>query len=128
MALAHWFSLFRQTFSLWSAHNAPRLGAALAYYAIFSLAPLLIIIITIIGFVYGQQQAQAQLMDQLRGMIGSQGAELIGNMISSARRSNSDVVATLIGVGTLLFGALGVFGQLQDAINTIWDVKRPQGH
>jgi membrane protein len=119
--------LLKDTAMQWNAHKAQWLGAALAYYTVFSLAPLLIILIAIVSFVYGQEEAQAQLIGQLQAVIGPDSAAFIKSMLTSAHRSNSDVIATLIGVGTLLFGALGVFGQLQAAINTIWDVKPSSG-
>jgi membrane protein len=123
MTLRLYFSLLKDTVAPWSAHKAQWLGAALAYYTVFSLAPLLIILIAIVGFVYGPAAAQARLIGQLQAVVGPESASLVGSMVTSAYRSNSDVIATLIGVGTLVFGALGVFGQLQAAINTIWDVK-----
>jgi membrane protein len=119
--------LLKDTAMQWNAHKAQWLGAALAYYTVFSMAPLLIILIAIVSFVYGQAEAQAQLIGQLQAVIGPDSAAFIKSMLTSAHRSNADVMATLIGVGTLIFGALGIFGQLQAAINTIWDVKPSHG-
>jgi membrane protein len=127
MSVPFFLSLLKDTAAQWTAHKAQRLGAALAYYTIFSLAPLLIIFIAIIGFVYGPEAAQAELIDRLQTLVGSESAAFVATMVASAHRSNSDVVATLFGLGTLIFGALNVFSQLQDAINTIWDVKPAAG-
>ena len=116
------FQLLKDTFSDWNEDKAPRLGAALAYYTIFSLAPLLVIAIAIAGFAFGQQAAQGQIIGQMRGLVGDQGAEMIQTMIESSRQPSAGIIATVIGVVTLLLGALGFFGQLQDALNTIWEV------
>ena len=121
-------ALLKETAVQWTRHKAQRLGAALAYYTIFALAPLLIIFITIVGIVYGQETAQAELFDQLQALVGPDSANFIQTLVVSARRSNSDIIATLIGVGTLMFGAVGMFAQLQDALNTIWDVNPDAGH
>lgn len=119
--------ILKTTFKEWTEDKAPRLGAALAYYTIFSLAPLLIIAIAIAGLAFGEQAAQHQLQEQIRGMVGSQGAEAIQTMIAKASRPSSGIVATIIGLVTLVLGASGVFSQLQDALNTIWEVKPKEG-
>lgn len=116
-------TLFRQTFSEWSADKAPRLGAALAYYTIFSIGPLIIIAITIAGLVLDNTVAQDQILSQIQGMVGDKGAEAIRAMIEAARKPVTSTVATILGVITLIFGAAGVFIQLKDALNTIWNIK-----
>lgn len=121
------FTLFKQTWAEWNEDKAPRLGAALAYYTVFSLAPLLIIAIAVAGLVFGQQQAQDQIVGQIQGLVGVDGADLVGTMIENSRKPSTNIVATVIGVVTLLFGALGVFGQLQESLNTIWEVKPKPG-
>jgi membrane protein len=116
------FGLLKQTFAEWNEDRAPRLGAALAYYTVFSLAPLLIIVIAIAGLAFGRQAAEGSIVTQIRGLVGDQGAQMIQTMIQNASKPSSGIIATIIGVVTLLFGALGVFGALQDALNTIWEV------
>jgi membrane protein len=115
-------------FVSWSEDKAPRLGAALAYYAAFSIAPLLVIAIAVAGLVFGEEAAQGQIVSQVRGLIGDEGAAALQSMIEKAgRRPDAGIAATLIGIGTLLFGASGVFGELQDSLNTIWGVKPRPG-
>jgi membrane protein len=117
------WELAKNTWAEFNEDKVPRLGAALAYYTIFSLAPLLIIVIAVAGLVFGQGQAQDALLGQLRGLLGSQGAEMIQTMIDSTRRPAAGLFATVFGLGTLVLGAIGAFNQLQDALNTIWEVK-----
>lgn len=115
----------------WSDFNedkAPRLAAALAYFTIFSLAPLLVIAISIAGVVFGEEAARGALSGQLNSLLGAQGAEAVEQMLAaSAGEDRAGIVATVVGVATLLFGAAGVFGQLQDALNTIWEVAPKPG-
>jgi membrane protein len=112
----------------WSEDKAPRLGAALAYYTVFSLAPLLVIAVGIAGVFFGEEAARGQIVDQIRGLVGDQGAQAVETMVEHAgRQKTSGVVATAIGLAMLLFGASGVFGELQDSLNTIWGVKPRPG-
>ena len=104
-----------------------RLSGALAYYALFSLAPLVIIVISIAGIVFGTKAVTGQVQTQLRDFFGDQGAQTIQSMISATRKPSTSIIATVVGVVTLLVGASGVFGQLQDALNTIWEVKPKEG-
>ena len=121
------WALVKTTFSEWTQDNAARLAAALAYYTIFSVAPLLVITIAIAGLALGSEVAQGQIVAQLRGLLGQQGAELIQGMIKSANKPTAGIVATAVSLITLLLGATGVFGELQSALNTIWNVKpKPQ--
>jgi membrane protein len=107
-------SILKKTASDWMEDQAPTLGAALAYYTVFSLAPLLIIAIAIAGLVLGQEAAQGQIFEQLRGLLGEESGKAMQTMVQNASaKPATGVVATLIGVVTLLFGASGVFGQLQ---------------
>ena len=117
------FKLIRNTIHEWQEDRAPRLAAALAYYTTFSLAPVLILIIAIAGLVGGQQAAQSQVMAQIQDLLGPQGSTFVQGMIQSASQPATGIAATLIGAATLLFGALGVFGELQNSLNMIWDVK-----
>jgi membrane protein len=99
------------------------LAAALAYYTTFSLAPLLVLIIAIAGLVGGREAVQNQAMAQIQDLIGKDGRDFVEEMILSASQESTGIVATIIGTITLLFGALGVFGELQNALNTIWEVR-----
>ncbi|MBE7550580.1 MAG: YihY/virulence factor BrkB family protein [Anaerolineales bacterium] len=121
------WGLLKETFSDWSEDKASRLAAALAYYTIFSIAPLIIIVIAVAGLVFGREAAQGQIEGQIQGLVGDQGGELIQEMVQGASNQSTGVIATIIGVATLLFGATGVFGQLQDALNTIWEVTPKPG-
>jgi membrane protein len=121
------FSLLKDTVKEFGEDKAPRLGAALAYYTVFSLAPMLVIIIAVAGLVFGQEAAAGALDDQIRGLVGAEGADLVQAMVASAQEPREGITATVIGIVTLLFGALGAFGQLQDALNTIWEVAPKPG-
>lgn len=115
--------ILRQTFSAWNEHEAPRLGAALAFYTILSLAPLVILVIAIVALVFGHSTAQDQLLGQVESLIGRQGADAVKGMIEHAQEPASGTFASIIGVITLLFGASGVFGELRSALNRMWGVK-----
>ncbi|XQQ05057.1 MAG: YihY/virulence factor BrkB family protein [Leptolyngbya sp. IPPAS B-1204] len=120
--------LLKETFQEWQTDRVSLWAAALAYYTMFSLAPLLLIAIAVAGSIFGEEAAQGELVTQIQGLIGREGAEAIQAMIQNTQRTESGgVIATLVGVGTLVFGASGVFGQLQDALNTIWNVKPKPG-
>jgi membrane protein len=122
------FELLKETFSEWSEDKASRLAAALAYYTIFSLAPLLVIAVAIAGFFFGgREAAREQIIAQVEGMVGAQGAQAVGSLIENASRPGAGILATVIGVVTLLFGASGVFVQLHDALNTMWEVAPKPG-
>jgi membrane protein len=125
MRVSTYWGLFRQSFSEWSDDNAPRLGAALAYYTILSLAPLLIIVIAIVGAVLGRDAAQGQIVEQLKGLIGPEGGKAVETMIRNASQPASGTIAGALGLLTLLFGASGVVTELRSALNTIWDVNAP---
>lgn len=117
----------KEVFSQWGEDKAPRLAAALAYYTVFSIAPLLIIIIAIAGLAFGQQAVRGEIVGQIEGLVGRQAAEAIQTMIGSASKPATGIVATVIGLVTLLLGASGLFGQLQDALNTVWEVAPRPG-
>jgi membrane protein len=117
------FALLKATFQEWQEDGATRLAAALAYYTTFSLAPILVLIIAIAGLVGGREAAQTQTMAQVEDLLGSEGREFVQEMIETASRPTTGWTATLVGAVTLLFGALGVFAELQNSLNTIWEVK-----
>jgi membrane protein len=127
MNLGAVWDLLKEIFSEWSEDKAARLAAALAYYITFSLAPLLLIVIAIVGLLFGQEAVQGRVVEQIQGLVGPDGAQLVQTMLQSTRQSGSNIVATLIGIVTLLLGATGVFVQLQDALNTIWEVAPKPG-
>jgi membrane protein len=116
-------ALLKSAYLEWSKDKAPRMGAALAYYTIFSLAPVLIIAIAIAGLFFGAQAAQGEIAGQIEGLIGPDGARTIQALIQSAHRPAHSVIASIIGVLALLLGASGVFSEMQDALNTIWRVN-----
>lgn len=124
MRLRSVLRLLKETAAEWQNDKVPVLAAALSYYTVFSLAPLLLIAIAIAGAVFGEEAARGEVVRQIQGLIGRDGAEAIQSMIQNAQRPDSGgTLATIISIITLLLGASGVFGQLQDALNTIWDVK-----
>ena len=123
MRIGSIFSLLKTTFAHWKEDNASRLAAALAFYTTFSLAPVLVIVISIVGLVFGQQAAQGQIIEQFQGVIGKDGASVIQTMIQNTQNSDSGTVATISSLLLLLFGASGLFNQLQNALNTIWGVE-----
>lgn len=120
------WSLARQSFSEWSDDYAPSMGAALAYYTIFSIAPLLIIAIAVAGFFFGAEAARGEIFIQLRGLIGDAGASAIEGMVKSASQTGGGTFAAVAGVVTLLLGATSVFGELQTDLDRIWDSPPPK--
>jgi membrane protein len=122
-----WFALLKDSFNAWNEDKALRLSAALAYYSVFSIAPLIVITIGIAGLVLGEKAVTGQLNDQLKEYVGSQAASAVESMVQSASRPSSGIVATIVGFATLMLGASGVLGQLKDALNTIWEVKAKSG-
>ncbi len=119
--------LVKEAASDWSHDRAPRLGAALAYYTVFSLVPLLVVIIAVIGLVLGQDAAQSAILSQIANLVGEQSAAAIKDMIQRAEQPSTGLFATAIALVTLILGASGVFGQLQDALNTVWGVEPKEG-
>lgn len=119
--------LARETVRSWSADKAPRLGAALAYYTALSIAPLLLVVIAVAGLFFGDEAARGEIVGQIRSLVGTDGARAIEDILANSRRESSGITATVIGMIMLLLGATGVFGQLQDALNTIWHVEPKSG-
>lgn len=119
-------TLLRISYQEWKEDHASRLAAALAYYTIFSLAPLLIIAIAVAGLLWQKDVVQQSVLNQIRGLVGAQGQTLVSGLLGSAAHPAQGIVATIIGIITLLFGAFGVFNALHDALNAIWDVEPKQ--
>lgn len=125
-ARAYW-SICKETLRGWNDHKALRLGASLAFYTMFSIAPLFLIALAAAGSIFGQQAAHEQLFDQLQGLLGKQGAQAVQAAIASASEPRSSTWAAIIAFFTLFVGATGTFVELQDALNTIWEVRRKPG-
>jgi membrane protein len=125
MSIGTIWGLLKATFSQWRKDQASLMAAALAYYTVFSLAPLLIIVIAIAGSVFGEQAAKGELVTQIQGVIGKDGAQLIQTAIENASKLDptQGPIPTLINIGFLLSGATVVFGQLQNSLNRIWEVQ-----
>ena len=115
--------MLRATAAAWMEDNALRLSAALSYYSIFSIAPLLVIAVSVAGLVLGEEAVRGQLGHQLQGYLGAQAAQGVEAMVKSASKPSDGWLGAVVGFVTLLLGASGVFGQLKDALNTIWEVK-----
>ena len=119
-------NLLKLSYQGWKEDKASRLSAALAYYTIFSLAPMLLIIISVTGLFWQRDVVQSQIMNQIEGLVGSEGRTFVSDLLSSASNPARGIFATIVGVITLLFGALGVFNELHNALNTIWEVKEEE--
>jgi membrane protein len=119
------FGLLKQTVQEFFEDKAPQLGAALAYYTVFSLAPLILVLLAIIGVIFRNDPAGAweKVTQQMSYFLDSSAVQVVQNIAQRASEPGKSTIATLIGVALAVFGASGVFGQLQDALNTIWDVK-----
>jgi membrane protein len=119
----HAWGLLRETVVEWWADDALRLGAALAYYTVFSLAPVLVIVLGVASLVFGEETARSGLVEQLRGLMGPDGAAAVEIVIEKAsRRESATLRAGLLALVLTVLGASGAFGQLQRALNEIWDV------
>lgn len=121
------WKLFREAFNAWNSDKIPRHGAALAYYTVLSLVPLLIVLISLIGLIFGREAAQQHILEQTTNLMGPQSGDAIKQMIEHATQPTTGTIAMLVGVATLLLGASGVFAQLQDSLNTIWRVEPKEG-
>lgn len=119
-----------QSFKSWSNDYAPSMGAAISYYTVFSLAPLLVIVIAIAGAVFGREAVQGLISDQLTGLMGAGGAKMVEGLIASASDTDKGLIAGLVSIFVLVFGATTVFAELQSALDRIWKVpesQKPQG-
>ena len=127
MDLKGYWGLLKEAGREWLEDKASRLGAALAYYTALSIAPLLVIAIFIAGMAFGKEAAQGYLLDQIRELVGVQGGQAIETMLAHANQPRTGSLAAVLGMITLLAGAAGVVSQLQDALNTIWEVAPKPG-
>lgn len=123
MTMRSVFDLLKETFHDWQEDKAARLAAALAYYTAFSIAPLLLIAIAIAGAVFGEEAARGQIVAQLQGLLGPEAAQAVETGIENAGQTGAGLISTVIGVGALIWSATNLFAQLQDALNTIWEVR-----
>jgi membrane protein len=121
------WGLLRDTFKDWSDDNAPRLGAALSYYTVFALAPLLIIIISVAGLVLGTDAAQGRIIHELTGLLGSESAKMLQTMLAKSSEKSSGIIGTVVGSVTLLVGATAVMVELEAALDAVWRVKPKPG-
>jgi membrane protein len=119
-------NIFQESWTGWSKHNAPRMGAALAFYTLLSLMPFMLVVISIAGLVYGARVAQAGVVQQLEIIFGEQRAKIVQALLEGAQNKADGLWATTLGTLTLMFGASAVVTELRNALNTIWDVAAPQ--
>lgn len=117
----------RATFAKWSADRAPVHGAALAYYALFSMAPLLLLVIAIAGLAFGQSAAQGHVVARIEGAVGASGAQVIEQLLASVSKPSTGIIATAVSLVTMLFGASGVLGQLQTSLQLFFEVPAREG-
>ncbi len=120
------YNLAKKSVSAWIDDYAPSMGAAISYYTIFSMAPLLIIVIAVAGFIWGREAVEGQLFGQLSALVGSDGAAGIQTLVASADKPAAGIVATAISVGVLIFGSTTVFAELQSALDRIWQVPESE--
>jgi membrane protein len=121
------WNVLKEAAQNWSAHKDSRQGAALAYYSVFSIGPLIVIAIAIAGFVFGRDAVAGQVAMSIKDLLGETGAKAIQAMLVDASRPRAGLMATLLGTGALLFAAIGVVVQLKDALNTVWEVRQTPG-
>ena len=123
MILKNIWPLLKETFNAWNGERTRTMAAALSYYTVFSFAPLLIIAMAITGQVFGEADMQRYIFAQLQATIGQESAQTLFGMIKGAFKPSTGIIATVVGVATLLLGAAIVFDQLQTSLNAIWEVK-----
>jgi membrane protein len=123
MNAKRFISMFQKTVGNWNKHEGPRLGAALAFYTVLSLSPLVILVVALAGLVFTRSTAQAHILGQVQAMIGPEGGKAVETMLINAQKPAAGLVGTVIGLLSLLFGASGVFTELRSVLNMIWDVN-----
>jgi membrane protein len=115
-----WWTLAKRAGAAWIDDYAPSMGAALSYYTVFSLAPLLLIVVSIAGLVFGEEAARGEIFGQLAGLLGADAAAAVEEVLTSLNKPAQGLTGALVGVVVLLIGATSVFGELQDALDRIW--------
>src|ERR1700731_2420263 len=126
--LSYSVRLLKTTFRHWLEDKGPQLGAALAYYTVFSLAPMVLVLLAVFGLIYGNSEvARREILRQLYSFLDRSSAKAVEAIAASAGKPTASALATVVGIAVALFGASGVFGQLQDALNIIWGVKPKPG-
>jgi membrane protein len=123
MWLEGWVSLAKKAVYSWLDDRAPTMGAAIAYYMVFSLAPMLVIVIAVAGLAFGPQAAEGALFDELAAIVGAESAGAVQAVLRSVSGTRSGILATVVGFGTLIIGATAAFGELQSALNVIWKAQ-----
>ena len=126
LAVKTW-TLAKLTGQKWLNDRIPQLGASLAFYTALSIAPLLVISLGLGALVFGDEAARGEVAAQMRSLVGDQGAEAVQQMIANADKPASSLTATSLGIAMLLFGASGVFSELQQSLNIIWEVQAKAG-
>lgn len=127
MTLRQWAALCRTAADNWVTDRAASMGAAIAYYTCFSLAPMLILVVAVAGLAFGKSAAEGALFGQLADLVGADSAGALQAMLRSAGGAKSGIIASIIGFVTLLLAATAVFAELQAALNVIWKAKAPMG-
>jgi membrane protein len=122
VTLKEFFTLLKEAAAAWQADNAPRLSASLAYYALFSLAPAIMIALAVAGFAFGREAAEDRLFFQIVQWVGPESAEMIQTLLASLDRPGSNLLLAAVGLAAVFYGASNLFGQLGDALNTVWNV------
>ncbi len=117
------WALLKKTGIRWLDHNTPRLGAALAYYTVLSMAPLLVVAIGMAGLIFGEKAARGEIVNQVSDLVGSEIGKIVQDLLKSAHQQDHGVAASIFGALTLLIGASAVFGELRDSMNLIWNHK-----
>lgn len=121
------WQLLKTAYGNWSRHRSTSLGAALAYYSVFSLGPILLIVIAIAGLVFGQEAVRGSLSGEIRNLLGPDGAQAVEAMLKGAASRESGGITAIVGFGLLIVAALGVVVQLKEALNTIWEAPPASG-
>src|SRR5476651_1092889 len=122
MSLRRIGTVLSKAANAWLDDHAQSMGAALSYYTVFSIAPLLLIAISVAGLVFGQDAARGAVVEQLQGLIGQSGAEAIQGLLKNVSKPTEGVIATITGVVVLIIGSTSVFAELQNGLNRIWQV------
>ena len=120
------FRLLKKTWVSWNKHDAPRIGAALAFHSLVSLAPLVILALATAAFLFGGTATETRLIEQVHSLAGPDGTRVVSSLAEQTKQGSSGTLASLVGLATILFGASGIFAELRSALNTIWGVP-PKG-